>query len=894
MTRISLVDLDLESPGSPEPLDRSREHCIILMDNLAEANNAPRVRERSLESEARESPSKRPYSEENLVFETHVVDVEGEEQTMGAIGMVREEAAKLSWRHFRNYMIRNGGIEKCFSRKSEVRVFYIDDEDDEIFVDTDDEYRELLKIASAKNKIGETMALKFISFPKSRRGLESRRRSCGERRQIDLFGREVKSPGKVMKHQVKHFDTVGGGKVWKMNSSKTSRGKVPGKLVSLNGTPPPSTKPLTIADGLNEVKELSRSLEETRISSGRRLAKSPETYELLRQQASVFEWMNKNAADAEKDLPPVWFLNYMETYREEMAAEITTKVVHSLGIVIDNKFQQLLDRRAEAKVDESDFAKKVRKDKIKVKKVKTEALRMTMELGEESIESKELKKLKKSLIKKTDKVVKVAMKIEKKNHQEQKGRKTSLSSSSNAEQLQAIKLTDKKEKKAPKVKEEKKAKDERKAKKGKPKKDIKEIEEEENCKNAGDESQTGTTLLEYSIPVVTSQPRQRSPEVVVPGNEQRGSEDLPGALLLPNGSPNLVGQMGQTLKASVAIVNLGCTTWGEEAKVERSFSSEGLTCPTASQALPQLQPGQEGELNFQFTAPLKPGRYESVWHFWLAGHRFGPPLAFNISVAAVEKKGADIKEDTELLDFSNGGGQEMLSLGSSATALEMVEMGSSRKGEFACLSLPDLDTLSLAESSSTIPLESAISASSSSSQDNSDEEDDFEVIPLPDCFNLEVPFELIDQGENENQEVEVTKEVNSTHSEDTSKKALSMASGLKTDDSGSEEKDTRKPLKEALAAVRLVEEKLTREIAREIGGWVDSKTSRVPSLNSLSADSLLKNETERNAVSQLVEVGFANREENLRLLRKNGGDINKVLQSLCTESDQPTWAERRH
>merc|ERR1719430_2655460 len=867
------------------------EHCIILMDNLAEASNAPRVRERSLESEARESPSKRPYSEENLVFETHVVDVEGEEQTMGAIGMVREEAAKLSWRHFRNYMIRNGGIEKCFSRKSEVKVFYIDDEDDEIFVDTDDEYRELLKIASAKNKIGETMALKFISFPKSRRGLESRRRSCGERRQVDLFGREVKSPGKVMKHQLKQFDSVSGGKVWKMNSCKTggSRGKVPGKLVSLNGSPPPPTKPLTIADGLNEVKELSRSLEETRISSGRRLAKSPETYELLRQQASVFEWMNKNAADAEKDLPPVWFLNYMETYREEMAAEITTKVVHSLGIVIDNKLRGLLDRRAEAKVDESDFAKKVRKDKVKVKKVKTEAMRMTMELGEESIESKELKKLKKSLIKKTDKVVKVAMKIEKKNHQEQKGRKTSLSSSSNAEPLQAIKLTDKKEKKAPKVKEEKKAKDERKAKKNKPRKDIQEREEEENWKNAGDGGQTGTTLLEHSIPVVTSQPRQRSPEVVVPGSEQTGSEDLPGALLLPNGSPNLVGQLGQNLKASVAIVNLGCTTWGEEAKVERSFSSEGLTCPTASLALPHLQPGEEGELNFQFSAPSKPGKYESVWHFWLAGHRFGPPLAFNISVAAVEKQQGS---GTELLDFSNGGGQEMLSLGSSATALEMVEMGNSRKEEFACLTLPDLDGLSLTDSRSTIPLESAVSASSS--QDNSDEEDDFEVIPLPDCFNLEVPFELIDQGEN--QDVEVTKEVDSTQLGDNSKKALSEGPGLKTDDSGSEEKDTRMPLKEALAAVRLVEEKLSgiNLASREIGGRVDSKFFRVPSLNSLSVDTLLKNETERDAVSQLVEVGFANREENLRLLRKNGGDINKVLQSLCCESDQPTWAERRH
>ena len=79
MTRISLVDLDLESPDSSETTDRSREHCIILMENLSETSNAPRVRERSLESEARESPSKRPYSEENLVFETHVVDVEGDD-----------------------------------------------------------------------------------------------------------------------------------------------------------------------------------------------------------------------------------------------------------------------------------------------------------------------------------------------------------------------------------------------------------------------------------------------------------------------------------------------------------------------------------------------------------------------------------------------------------------------------------------------------------------------------------------------------------------------------------------------------------------------------------------------------------------------------------------------
>lgn len=41
-------------------------------------------------------------------------------------------------------------------------------------------------------------------------------------------------------------------------------------------------------------------------------------------------------------------------------------------------------------------------------------------------------------------------------------------------------------------------------------------------------------------------------------------------------------------------------------------------------------------------------------------------------------------------------------------------------------------------------------------------------------------------------------------------------------------------------------------------------------------------------MSQLVEVGFANREENLRLLRKNGGDINKVATvSICCKCSMP-------
>ena len=42
-----------------------------------------------------------------------------------------------------------------------MKVFYIDEEEDEIFVDTDDEYKELLKIASQKNKVDQNRLLAF-------------------------------------------------------------------------------------------------------------------------------------------------------------------------------------------------------------------------------------------------------------------------------------------------------------------------------------------------------------------------------------------------------------------------------------------------------------------------------------------------------------------------------------------------------------------------------------------------------------------------------------------------------------------------------------------------------------------------------------------------------------
>jgi len=913
MTRISLVDIEhgrrdhciimMEQGEERRIRDRSREseerrdHCIIMMEQGEER----RIRDRSRESEARESPSKRAYNGDNLVFETRIVDCEGEEQTFGAIGIIRDEASNLSWKQFKNYMIRNGGIEKIFpTRKSEVKVFYVDDEDDEIFVDTDDEYRELLKIASSKNKNGEWMILKFVSVSKTRRNLELRRRSCGDRK-ADLLSREVKcSPGKVMKHQTKHFDTVSG-KIWKINGGK--RGKVPGKMVPILGAPAAS-KPVTIQEGLNEVKELSRSLEEVKVSPCRRIPKSPESHEMMKQQASVFDWMSKIQGQEEKDTgPPAWFVDYMENYKDEVAAEITTKVVHSLGIIIENKLAGLVERNKDGKVDESDFAKKVHKDKVKVKKVKAEAMRMTMDLGEEVKESKEMKKLKKSLIKKTDKVVKVAMKIEKKNQQEQKTRKTSISSSNNSE-MQGIKLAEKKEKKAAKVKEEKKVK------KTKPRReDIVCLTDDEVMYSVGPPARNCTVIsggeytgdsVERRRSVVTSQPRyntgildraemsrllkENQPmvrqacaphhEVSLPSTQdtKAGVREVPGdpgrlvSAVFLSSDNRLVRQLqpGQMVEVEVSMINMGGLNWDHEMTVQRAFSSQGLSCPSSTLALPHIRPGQEGVLHFPFTAPQAPGPCESVWHFWHNNTRFGPPLKFKFSVCA--------KPGPLVLPVPNieREPKEMRGIGISALSQEMVDMSRLRTGDSQNVNQEKQQQQEVSQDQTEpedgfdlLASEVDTLTLGQETEDNSETED-FEVIPVPDCFNLEVPFEIVDKS--------LEKELNNNDTDD-------EEDHEEEEEEEEEEKsgeEVKSPLEEALVAVKLVQEKLEKE----------NEASSI--LNKISVES-----QEAALVQALVDFGFANRAENIKMLRQNDHDIEEVLQKYFALHGT-SWAEQRH
>jgi len=888
-----------------------------LVDDFIDEKFNGKVRDRSQESRIRESPSKRAYNEDSLVFETKIVDREGVEITVGALGMLAEEANKLSWKHFKNYMIRNGGIEKSFPRKSEVKVFYIDEEDDEIFVDTDDEYKELLKIASQQNKDGKTMVLKFISVTKTRR-------HYGDRK-VDLLGREVKmSPGKVTKpNSAKHFDSVGG-KIWKLNSGKSMRGKMPGKMVPLLSSTP--AKPITVTVGMNEIKDLSSSLEETRMRdlppASPRSNQSPVSHEILKQQASVFDWISKNG-QKEKDLPPPWFAEYMENYKDELTAEITAKVVHSLGIVIENKLAGFETKKtADVKVQTKAFDNKVKKTRD-TKKVKKEAIRMTMEINEEP-ESKEMKKLKKSLIKKTDKVVKVAMKIEKKHQQEDKSRKTSLASSSSSEI--GIKLPTKKEKK-----ESKKFK-RSKSKKSKENNMVKTDETSE------EEAHYPVTLVQtypispvkcypvtpvqsYPVTPVKNYPIVKSPIPFAPNDvvtKQPTSTNRTGKddVLKPkqkkkltvidqlfsrqmNGNLNTIeigkadGKLShavylsdenrlvqqvepeEKVESEVKMINMGCLEWTDSVTVQKSLSSEGLFSQESFIKLPNLKPGEEGNIKFQFTAPSKTGLHESIWHFFDGKDRFGPAIKFKFLVKS-ESKTIALKA-VEMKDFGKNPEVEMKGIGISAKSQEMVEMSSNKPTEKILssnnkeiITITDSNHNSFEEPKDSVEDDFDLLASevntltlntetlSSENFKDEDGDDDFEVIPVPACFNLDVPFEIVDEDTSDL--------ISSTVSEVESSTATNYS-----DEIVIEKPPVMTSLEEAKAAVDLITDKLERS------------SSSPPKIDTSSTAS----------IERLVELGFANRDENKKLLKQNDYNLEKVLEKLYNNHGKK-WAEKRH
>lgn len=125
------------------------------------------------------------------------------------------------------------------------------------------------------------------------------------------------------------------------------------------------------------------------------------------------------------------------------------------------------------------------------------------------------------------------------------------------------------------------------------------------------------------------------------------------------------------------MINMGCLEWTDSVTVQKSLSSEGLFSQESFIKLPNLKPGQEGNIKFKFTAPSKTGLHESIWHFFDGKDRFGPAIKFKFLVKS-ESKTIALKA-VEMKEFGKNPEVEMKGIGISAKSQEMVEMSSNKQ-----------------------------------------------------------------------------------------------------------------------------------------------------------------------------------------------------------------------
>jgi len=928
MTKISVKGLVEDS--DEESIERPRKNSLErrASELISSMERVRRRKERSLESRARQlhfkelgirdrSPGGREggakgkrkvfcsFNEDSLIFEVCVIDRDGMESTVSAFGLLIEEAEKLTWKSFKTYMVRNSGLEKTFSRKSEVKVFYVDEEEDEIFVDTDDEYRAMIKVAAEKNKGDLAMVLNLLSVCKTRRN------------RVDLLAREVKgSPGKIKKNHMspnpKHstYETLVS-KVWKkevkQDGDKVTANKGAMKLTRTQ------IKPIKVTLGYqkDETEEESTSSES---SSSSGFGSQDQDKKFLKERALNFDWLNTRKQEKQEPTP-LWFHEYMESYKDELTAEITAQVVKSLGVVLDNKLNQHLNSSGTAKrmgspccCIESVKRKGCKENKRDERSDQLNVLKEQVDKKDSSgaeagsRESKELQRLKKSILKKADRVAKVAKKMEKKKIQEDKKNKSNSSSFSDSEQESAKKISDNRKKE---IEQRKKTKDNKIKRRHKSK-------ETSQCE--GTSKQRETNLVDTVM------------KDILETDEAVSGKLSPALYLLEKNRLSHKVQPGQTINEEIHIINMSAITWwkGYQPTCQRSFSSNGLhSDPLSTLDLPYLKPGAVGSFSMKMTAPHSPGKYESIWHFYKDQEVFGPALKFEIVVEDVNKTGLDHDTiGTEMKDF--GGqidmdkAQEMKKMGCEADGMEMIEIISSKKiitigseseddddaGLEKEFEDKEDDTTEVEKGNEFDLLVTEVDSLQISKRDDSRKnecEEDFEVVPIPKCFDLDIPFELVDTVSVADADAPEKYDKDTLRNLSNSEIVeCDLLSEFEEAGINIQVKDT--PLKEIIDLDE--QQEIIPSISVEKCLKIENESmpmkeivdiEHIIDINSEEEDDREPEnfQIDMTKLEKLINMGFAKRDENIRLLRANKNDLEKVLEALCF-SNSNSWSEVRH
>ncbi|CAN7946137.1 unnamed protein product [Ixodes pacificus] len=206
--------------------------------------------------------------------------------------------------------------------------------------------------------------------------------------------------------------------------------------------------------------------------------------------------------------------------------------------------------------------------------------------------------------------------------------------------------------------------------------------------------------------------------------------------------------------------NSGTQTWDRSILLKYCWGTLGLMPNDTDIEAPPLHPNAEGTLEVQFTAPHEPGHYQTHWRMYSPQGYFGHRLWCNVVVDPAltleprQKHMASLKvvpgpdddfvpEQTILKTEDLAAELKAKIVSQTATPFntpagmtprkspESEDEGSEPEESGSKMSILDMPIHHDTEESASVLSLSSL-----------DTEGDFEVVPLPSCFNLNIPFNL--------------------------------------------------------------------------------------------------------------------------------------------------------
>ncbi|XP_063609709.1 uncharacterized protein LOC134783682 isoform X5 [Penaeus indicus] len=563
-----------------------------------------RAERRQPEGEAapRASPaqSRRPGRKPDEAADAVVFSIQFYGKAIGEVGLMDQDLSELDWKKFKSYLFQNL---LSINQQDNICVSYSDEEGDKLPIESDEEYREALKVAKKKAEMHDKMVLDItrqgglptvLSFVSS--GIKKVGSSPPKERGMSFF--KASSPPK----ESGGFMT----KDWKPF--------------------PPFFMPDKGTGGS---------------AGGGARSKVPQE------------------ATQRPEQPPAWFITYMEKFRKEICEEVSECVMEKVsGMIKEMKFPSTSGSETEVEHQIAKGNAKLQNEAASKNPQKAKACQRARDGKNEDIKGKK-KKVKagendvgakrKKLAKEEERLMKKQEKMEKKKlmcnryvDEMDKASRTQekvlakmeglrKKQSCSPEELNKLRKMVDKQHRVITAEQRQQRRNDRKAgnqKAGKSKKF--------NIDNKG--FPVDASLLHAALQELEAL-AEDSPNEGTAGISTRGYDALYlHDVTYPDGSEVAPGtEFVKTWR----VANTGVEPWNEKttlckwSQVRFRGSPAGWKLKPSSKKVvcPPLEPGQEGDISITFTAPSEPGWYATHWRFCQRGRVFGNQMWCAIYVA---------------------------------------------------------------------------------------------------------------------------------------------------------------------------------------------------------------------------------------------------------------------